>query len=55
MALEQYGYELTFKVDEEATTAEVNRIYKEVEAFEKKLNKQLREARRKEVKGDKND
>lgn len=47
MPLEEYGYEVRFKLSEDASPKEEKRIYREIHCFEKKLNAKLRNQRAK--------
>ena len=41
MALEEYGYEVRFALSANASSKEIDRVYKLIEAFEKQLRKSL--------------
>lgn len=47
MALEEFAYEIRFKLPKCSTKRDENEVYRECEAFAKKLNKKLRLERRK--------
>ena len=46
MALEEYGYEVRFKLLDGVGRREEIRVYKEIEAFERELNRRLRQKRK---------
>jgi hypothetical protein len=43
--LEFYGYEISFKLPRNTSDKGVNLVYREIQAFEKQLNRRLREDR----------
>ncbi len=51
MALDIYRYEVSFKLPDTASSRDEEAVYKEIEKFEKELNRKLRQRRKKEKQG----